>query len=108
MIILKHPVALGTSSIVLKREIPDVEVGYAITTDEYNIILNKLGINAKGDITMQGIGYYSNISTLIRGLLSKQLILEGSVLTDLQSIEDKMEEFAQKICKTLEHTNDAK
>ena len=105
MIILKHPVALGTTSIVLKHEIPDVEAGFAITTDEYNIILNKLGINAKGDITMQGIGYYSNISTLIRGLLSKQLLLEGSTLSDLKSIEDKMEEFAQKICKTLEYVN---
>ena len=105
MIILKHPVALGTTSIVLKREVPDVEVGYAITMDEYNVILNKLGINTKGETTIQGIGYYSNISILIRGLLSKQILMEGSTISDLQALEDKMEVFAQQICKTLEHVN---
>ena len=106
MIILKHPVETNETQTVLGREVKIVEAGWGLDFDELNIILYKLGISTNkdsksfGGITKVAEGYYPNLSACIRGMMSKQLMIDGISLGDVASIKDldtKMDAFCKDV-----------
>lgn len=103
MIILKHPVETNETQIVLGKEISIVDAGWGIDFDELNIILYKLGISTNkgsksyGKITQTAEGYYPNISACIRGMMSKQLMIDGSVVESIKDLEVKMDTFCKDV-----------
>ena len=106
MIVLKHPVETNETQIVLGKEVSIVDTGWGIDFDELNIILYKLGISTNkdsksfGKITQTAEGYYPNLSACIRGMMSKQLMIDGISLGDVASIKDlemKMDAFCKGV-----------
>ena len=106
MIVLKHPVETNETQIVLGKEVSIVDTGWGIDFDELNIILYKLGISTNkdsksfGKITQTAEGYYPNLSACIRGMMSKQLMIDGISLEDVASIKDlemKMDAFCKDV-----------
>lgn len=107
MIILKHHVETNETQIVLGREVKIVESGWGIDFDELNIILYKLGISTNkdsksfGGITKVAEGYYPNLSACIRGMMSKQLMLDGSVVESINDLDLKMDTFCKDVWGTV-------
>lgn len=103
MIILKHPAETNETHNVLGREVKVVESGWGVDFDELNIILYKLGISTNkdsksfGGITKVAEGYYPNLSACIRGMMSKQLMIDGSVVDSLKDLDIKMDAFCKDV-----------
>lgn len=103
MIILKHPVETSETQTVLGKEIKVVEAGWGLDFDELNIILYKLGISTNkdsksfGKITQVAEGYYPNLSACIRGMMSKQLMIDGSAAESINDLDAKMDTFCKDI-----------
>lgn len=103
MIILKHPVETNETQMVLGKETKIVESGWGIDFDELNIILYKLGISTNkdsksfGKITQTAEGYYPNLSACIRGMMSKQLMIDGNVVDSIKDLEVKMDAFCKDV-----------
>ena len=117
MIILKHPVETNETQTVLGKEIKVVESGWGIDFDELNIILYKLGISTNkdsksfGKITQVAEGYYPNLSACIRGMMNKQLMIDGISLGDVASIKDldvKMDTFCKDVWKSVNELKNTK
>ena len=110
MIILKHPVETNETQTVLGKEVKVVEAGWGLDFDELNIILYKLGISTNkgsksfGKITQVAEGYYPNLSACIRGMMSKQLMIDGISLGDVASIKDldtKIDAFCKDVWQSV-------
>lgn len=107
MIILKHPVETNESQTVLGKEVKVVEAGWGIDFDELNIILYKLGLSTSkdsksfGKITQTAEGYYPNLSACIRGMMNKQLMLDGSVVDSIKDLDLKMDTFCKDVWGTV-------
>ena len=107
MIILKHPVETNETQTVLGKEISIVDAGWGIDFDELNIILYKLGISTNkdsksfGKITQTAEGYYPNLSACIRGMMSKQLMIDGSVVDSVKDLDVKMDAFCKAVRKSV-------
>lgn len=107
MIILKHPVETNETQTVLGKETKIVESGWGIDFDELNIILYKLGISTNkgsksfGKITQTAEGYYPNLSACIRGMMSKQLMIDGSVVDSIKDLDIKMDAFCKDVWKSV-------
>ena len=110
MIILKQPVETNETQMILGKEISIVDAGWGIDFDELNIILYKLGISTNkdsksfGKITQVAEGYYPHLSACIRGMMSKQLMIDGISLGDVASIKDldiKMDAFCKDVWKSV-------
>ena len=107
MIILKHPVETNETQTVLGKEISIVDAGWGIDFDELNIILYKLGISTNkdsksfGKITQTAEGYYPNLSACIRGMMSKQLMIDGSVVDSVKDLDVKMDAFCKAVWKSV-------
>ena len=107
MIILKHPVETNETQTVLGKEISIVDAGWGIDFDELNIILYKLGISTNkdsksfGKITQTAEGYYPNLSACIRGMMSKQLMIDGSVVDSVKDLDVKMDAFCKDVWKSV-------
>ena len=103
MIILKQPVETNEIQTVLGKEVKVVEAGWGIDFDELNIILYKLGISTNkgsksfGKITQTAEGYYPNLSACIRGMMSKQLLIDGSVVDSVKDLDLKMDTFCKDV-----------
>lgn len=103
MIVLKHPVETNETQIVLGKEVSIVDTGWGIDFDELNIILYKLGISTNkdsksfGKITQTAEGYYPNLSACIRGMMSKQLMIDGSVVDSIKDLDIKMDAFCKGV-----------
>lgn len=103
MIILKHPVETNETQTVLGKEVSIVDAGWGLDFDELNIILYKLGISTNkgsksfGKITQTAEGYYPNLSACIRGMMSKQLMIDGSVVDSLKDLDTKMDAFCKDV-----------
>ena len=115
MIILKHPVETNETQTVLGKEVKVVEAGWGIDFDELNIILYKLGISTNkdsksfGKITQTAEGYYPNLSACIRGMMSKQLMIDGSVVDSIKDLDVKMDAFCKDVWGAVNNTvNDLK
>ena len=114
MIILKHPVETSETQTVLGKEISIVEAGWGIDFDELNIILYKLGISTNkdsksfGKITQTAEGYYPNLSACIRGMMSRQLIIDGSVVESLKDLDIKMDVFCKDVWGAVNNLKDTK
>ena len=107
MIVLKHPVETNETQTVLGKEIKVVEAGWGLDFDELNIILYKLGISTNkssksfGKITQVAEGYYPNLSACIRGMMSNQLMIDGSVVASIKDLDIKMDAFCKDIWKSV-------
>ena len=107
MIILKQPVETNETQTVLGKEVKVVETGWGIDFDELNIILYKLGISTNkdsksfGKITQTAEGYYPNLSACIRGMMSKQLMIDGSVVASIKDLDIKMDAFCKDVWKSV-------
>lgn len=103
MIILKPPVETNETQTVLGKEVKIVEAGWGIDFDELNIILYKLGISTNkgsksfGELTKVAEGYYPNLSSCIRGMMSKQLMIDGSVVESIKDLDTKMDAFCKDV-----------
>lgn len=78
-----------------------------IDFDELNIILYKLGISTNkdsksfGKITQVAEGYYPNLSACIRGMMSKQLMIDGSVVDSIKDLDIKIDAFCKDVWKSV-------
>ena len=78
-----------------------------VSFDELNIILYKLGISTNkdsksfGKITQVAEGYYPNLSACIRGMMSKQLMIDGSVVASIKDLDIKMDIFCKGVWKSV-------
>ena len=103
MIILKQPVETNETQMILGKEISIVDAGWGIDFDELNIILYKLGISTNkdsksfGKITQTAEGYYPNLSACIRWMMSKQLMIDGSVVDTIKDLDMKMDVFCKDV-----------
>lgn len=103
MIILKYPVETNETHNVLGKEVKVVGSCWGIDFDELNIILYKLGISTNkgsksfGKITQVAEGYYPNLSACIRGMMSRQLMIDGSVVESLKDLDIKMDAFCKDV-----------
>lgn len=103
MIILKQPVETNETQTVLGKEIKVVESGWGLDFDELNIILYKLGISTNkdsksfGKTTQTAEGYYPNLSACIRGMMSKQLMIDGSTVDSIKDLDTKMDAFCKDV-----------
>lgn len=92
MIILKTPVHLDSKT---------VEHGWGIVLEELNITLYKLGINltveskAYLQTTKSVEGYYPNLSALIRGMVSKEVMLQD--VETLKELDSKLDVFCKGV-----------
>ena len=115
MIILKQPVETNNTTMLLGKEVKVVENGWGIGFDEMNIILYKLGIstnqNSKsyGEVTKTAEGYYPNLSACIRGMVNKQLILDGDTSASLEELNKNMDAFCKDVWEGVNNlVNNAK
>lgn len=81
-----------------------VENGYAISFDDMNIVLNKVSVildeKSKNymQVTYSPIGYYPNISSLLRGMLNKKVLDESNEgVQSLQELNKIMEGFCKDV-----------
>lgn len=114
MIILKQPVETNETQTVLGKEVSIVDTGWGIDFDELNIILYKLGISTNkdsksyGKITQVAEGYYPNLSACIRGMMSKQLMIDGSVVDSIKDLDVKMDVFCKGVWKSVNDMKNTK
>lgn len=103
MIILKQPLETNETQTVLGKEISIVDAGWGIDFDELNIILYKLGISTNkgsksfGELTKVAEGYYPNLSACIRGMMSKQLMIDGGVVDSIKDLDAKVDAFCKDV-----------
>lgn len=94
MIILKEPVKLDEEN---------VDHGYALTTDEYNIIIYKLGIYLKGknqgEISKSPIGYFSTLEHALQRIKDLELCLYG--LDDLEVLVERIRAVMDEVSVNL-------
>ena len=98
---------LTSKMVVLKEavKLPDgtIEHGWGVGFDDHNIILYKLGFVTKeksknlGQPSHVPEGYYPNLSSLLRGMMSKQVIIEGEGITSIEELDKKLDEFCSKV-----------
>lgn len=94
MLILKQPVQLDEDS---------VDHGYALTTDEYNIILYKLGIYLKGknqgEVSKTPIGYFSTLEHALQRIKDFEVRLHG--LDDLEGLVERIRDVMDEVSVNL-------
>lgn len=94
MLILKQPVQLDEET---------VDHGYALTTDEYNIILYKLGIYLKGknqgEISKAPIGYFSTLEQALQRIKDFEVCLYG--LDDLDGLVERIRAVIDEVSVNL-------
>ena len=82
-------------------------IALRVSFDELNIILYKLGISTNkdsksfGKITQTAEGYYPNLSACIRGMMSKQLMIDGSVVDSIKDLDVKLDAFCKDVWKSV-------
>ena len=69
--------------------------GYFVTADEYQYILNKRGVNGKGEEKVETVGYYVKLQYLIEDLANKQL--RKANVTSLEEFRRELDKIAKKI-----------
>lgn len=94
MLILKQPVQLDEET---------VDHGYALTTDEFNIILYKLGIYLKGknqgEVSKTPIGYFSTLEHALQRIKDLELCLYG--LEDLEGLVERIRAVMDEVSVNL-------
>ena len=98
MLILKHPIQLDDGN---------VEVGYAIDGDDFNIILYKLTIAQKGksvgEVARYVVGYYSSLNAVLQRIYSLEVGLVG--FEDLQALHELVSSTIDRCVETLGKLN---
>lgn len=94
MLILKQPVQIDEDN---------VDHGYALTTDEYNIILYKLGIYIKGknqgEISKTPVGYFSTLEHVLQRIKDLEVRLYG--LEDLDGLVERIHAVMDEVSVNL-------
>lgn len=98
MLVMKHPIQLDDGN---------VEVGYAIDGDDFNIILHKLTIAQKGksagEVVRYVVGYYSSLNTVLQRIYSLEVGLVG--LEDLKALHERVSSTIDRCVETLGKLN---
>lgn len=98
MLIIKQPVQLDEEN---------VDHGYALTTDEYNITIYKLGIYLKGknqgEISKTPIGYFSTIEQSLQRIKDLEVRLHG--LEDLEGLVERIRAVMDEVLVNLKSVN---
>lgn len=80
--------------------------GYFVTADDYQYILNKRGVNGKGEEKVDAVGYFTKLQFLIRDLANKQLRkADVKTLDDLYREMDRIEKKINKLVPEFEVTH---
>ncbi|HCH9337298.1 TPA: hypothetical protein PNO69_004494 [Salmonella enterica] len=94
MLIIKQPVQIDEDN---------VDHGYALTTDEYNIILYKLGIYIKGknqgEISKTPVGYFSTLEHVLQRIKDLEVRLRG--LDDLDGLVERIRAVMDEVSNNL-------
>ena len=94
MLILKQPVQIDEEN---------VDHGYALTTDEYNFIIYKLGIYLKGknqgEVSKTPIGYFSTLEHALQRIKDLEVRLRG--LEDLEGLVERIRAVMDEISVNL-------
>lgn len=94
MLIIKQPVQLDGEN---------VDHGYSLTTDEFNIILYKLGIYQKGknqgEISKSAVGYFSTLEHALQRIKDLELCLYG--LEDLEGLVERIRAVMDEVSVNL-------
>ena len=98
MLIIKQPVQIDEEN---------VDHGYALTTDEFNIILYKLGIYLKGknqgEVSKTPIGYFSTLEHVLQRIYSLEVGLVG--FEDLKALNERVSSTIDRCLETLGKLN---
>lgn len=77
---------------------------YAITTDTYCYILNKILINKKtGETYLQAIAFYNSLESLIISLLEREI--RSSELDNLNQLNETVKAYANHIVEVINNEN---
>lgn len=94
MLILKQPVQIDEEN---------VDHGYALTTDEYNIIIYKLGIYLKGknqgEVSKTPIGYFSTLEQALQRIKDLEVRLHS--LEDLEGLVERIRAVMDEVSVNL-------
>lgn len=94
MLILKQPVQIDEDN---------VDHGYGLTTDEYNIIIYKLGIYQKGknqgEISKIAVGYFSTLEHALQRIKDLEIRLYG--LEDLDGLVERIRAVMDEVSVNL-------
>lgn len=98
MLIIKQPVQIDEEN---------VDYGYALMTDEYSIVLYKLGIYLKGknqgEVSKTPIGYFSTLEHVLQRIYSLEVGLVG--FEDLQALNERVSSTIDRCVETLGKLN---
>jgi len=85
----------------MSKNIIKLNEDYGIGADDFNVILYKRKVNKKEDSKNYGaehysaIGFYSNVESLLNGLINKQIQLSISEQTTLESLVNSVETYVK-------------
>lgn len=98
MLIIKQPVQIDEEN---------VDYGYALITDEYSIVLYKLGIYLKGknqgEVSKTPIGYFSTLEHVLQRIYSLEVGLVG--FEDLKALNERVSSTIDRCVETLGKLN---
>ena len=83
----------------MSKNIIKLSEDYGIGSDDFNIILYQRKVNQREDTKNFGkeyyspIGYYSSIDTVLRALINKQIQINLSEQTSLESLVNSVETY---------------
>ena len=92
----------------MSKNIIKLSEEYGIGSDEFNIILYQRKVNNKehsknyGNEYYSAIGYYSSIEAVLRALINRQVQLNLSEQTTLESLVNSVETYVQLLSKNVE------
>ena len=94
MLIIKQPVQIDEEN---------VDYGYALMTDEYSIVLYKLGIYLKGknqgEVSKTPIGYFSTLEHVLQRIKDLEVRLYG--LEDLDGLVERIRAVMDEVSVNL-------
>lgn len=85
----------------MSKNIIKLNEDYGIGADDFNIILYKRQVNKKEDSKNYGveyyspIGFYSNVESLLKGLINKQIQINLVEQTTLESLVNSVETYVK-------------
>lgn len=83
----------------MSKNIIKLNEDYGIGADDFNVILYKRQVNKKEDSKNYGveyysaIGFYSNVESLLKGLINKQIQINIAEQTSLESLVNSVETY---------------
>lgn len=92
----------------MSKNIVKLNEDYGIGADDFNVVLYKRQVNKKEDSKNYGveyyspIGFYSNVESLLKGLINKQIQINLVEQTTLESLVNSVETYVKLLTKDVE------